>query len=106
MSKVSREVHRKGIVKINYSKLQAMRQALAALEGSGWDIRYKVDDVTQVKEIYLEHPKFDVSDEYVEYRLEADGRLCRAGYQTLSETSEHSYIKREIARYDGVSSDQ
>ncbi len=77
MKRVSREVSRKGMVRIAYDQLEAMKPAVAALERSGWDIRYKVDDLTLTKEMYLEHPMFDESEEYREYQLRVDGTLWK-----------------------------
>ena len=88
MTKVSREVHRKGVVRLDYDQLQAMKPAVAVLQRVGWDIRYKVNDITEVFEIYLEHKAFDQSDDYVEYKLEADGRVARVAGIHITETVE------------------
>lgn len=72
------------MVRIGYDDLEAMRPAVAALERSGWDIRYKVDDLTEVKEIYLESRLFDESEEYVRYVLWIDGRVER-DYEVIDE---------------------
>ena len=77
MKKVSQEVHRRGIVRISYDQVGAMKPATAALQKGGWDIRYKVDDTKKTFEIYLEHQDFDESDEYIEYELNINGEVDR-----------------------------